>query len=143
MTIICWDGEKLAADKRALYGSMIRTTTKIFRVHDSLVGYSGDASFGEQMLAWIRSGENPADFPVYQREKDDWAELLVIRHGGLIHKYDRTPYPVAFEDKFIAIGSGREYAMAAMYCGRSAYEAVLLTCTLDSSCGNGVDVLTH
>lgn len=142
MTIIAWDGKTLAADKLASYGSMARTTTKIFRIRDCLVGYSGDQTFGEQMLAWFKRGENPDDFPASQRDKDDWISLLVIRPGGAIHIYERTPYPLSFEDIQYAIGSGREFAIAAMYCGKSAVDAVLIASMLDTGCGQGVDELT-
>lgn len=141
MSVIAWDGISLAADKRACVGTMIRTTTKIFRVNRCLVGYAGDAAFGEQVLAWFRAGENVDDFPNHQRDKDDWAGLLVIRPDGRIQKYERTPYPLTFEDTLFAIGCGRDFALAAMYCGKSASEAVELTCSLDNGCGNGVDVL--
>lgn len=143
MTVIAWDGKTLAADKRACIGSMIRTTTKIFKVRDCLVGYSGDATFGEQVLAWFMDGENPKEFPAQNRDKDDWAGLLVIRADGAIHKYERTPHPIKFEDEKFAFGSGRDFALAAMYCGKTAKEAVELTIELDNGCGNGVDTLTH
>lgn len=44
MTVIAWDGKTLAADKRVGYGNMHRTTTKIRRVGDALVGCSGSGS---------------------------------------------------------------------------------------------------
>ena len=63
MTVLAWDGHTLAADKRAVMGTMILTTTKIFRVGDALVGYAGDACFGEEMVAWFKRGAKPEDFP--------------------------------------------------------------------------------
>jgi hypothetical protein len=142
MTVIAWDGKTLAADKRATNGTLYRTVTKIFRVGDCLVGYAGDPAFGNEMCAWLRAGEKIADFPTGQRDKDDWAGTLVIRSNGVIQKYERTPYPITFEDKHHAIGCGRDFALAAMYLGKTAREAVEVTCALDSGCGNGVDTLT-
>lgn len=142
MTAIAWDGKTLAADKRAITGSLIRTVTKIFRINGCLVGYAGDASFGEQVLAWFKAGEKAEDFPHQQRDKDDWAGLLVIRPDGKIQKYERTPYPITFEDEVFAFGCGRDFAIAAMYCGKTAKEAVEIACILDNGCGNGVTVLT-
>lgn len=142
MSVIAWDGKTLAADKRACVNTMIRTTTKIFRVNDCLVGYTDDVAFGEQILAWFKAGENPDTFPETQRNKDDWSPFVVIRSDGKIQQYARTPYPINFEDKYMAFGSGREFAVAAMYCGKSAQEAVEVACALDSGCGNGVDALS-
>lgn len=143
MSVIAWDGKRLAADKRACLGTTIRTTTKIFTVYDCLVGYCGEASFGEELLAWFRAGANPAEFPASLRGKDDWAELLVIVPGKIITKYERTPYPLTFHDEYFAIGSGRDFALAAMYCGKTAIEAVKVACLFDSACGNGIDVLPY
>lgn len=143
MTIIAWDGKTLAADKRACHGTLIRTTTKIFKVNGCLVGYAGDAAFGEELLAWFKDGEQIDKFPIGQRDKDDWAGMLVIRPDGAIQKYERTPHPLTFtdEDGFYVLGSGRDFAIAAMACGKNAIEAVELTCRFDNGCGNGIDWL--
>jgi 20S proteasome alpha/beta subunit len=143
MTVIAWDGKTLAADKRATFGgNLVLTTTKIFVVNDSLVAYAGNADFGAQMVAWLRDDGRPETFPESQRDKDDWAGLLVLRAGQPIKRYERTPYPICFEDRCVAIGSGRDFAMAAMYLGCDARRAVEVTCALDSNCGNGIDTLT-
>jgi hypothetical protein len=140
MSVIAWDGQTLAADKRALFGSTIRTTTKIFRFGDALLAYAGDACTGEELMSWWRRGADPAQFPTSQRESH--TSLLVLRQGSpAIANYERTPYPVCFEDNHFAIGSGREYALAAMHLGCDARRAVEVACALDSGCGNGIDVL--
>ena len=139
MSVIAWDGHTLAADKRASLGTLIKTTTKIFRIGDSLCAYAGDAAGGEEMLAWFSNGAKPADFPAGQRG-DDWSGLLVIREGEIL-KYEQSPYPVRFEDKFFAIGCGRDFALAAMHLGHDARSAVEVAIALDSGCGNGIDML--
>lgn len=141
ITCIAWDGLTLAADKRATVSSLNRTTTKIHRVGKTLVGYCGDADQGLEMLAWIRKGAKPVSFPTSQRNKDDWAATLVISPGSVIQLYERTPYPIRYEDKQYAIGSGRDYALAAMHLGKTAKEAVEVACFFDPGCGNGVDTL--
>lgn len=144
MSVIAWDGKTLAADKRASIGNLIRTTTKIFRHGgEALVGYAGNADAGEEVLEWFRSGGDPDKFPASQRDKDDWDGLMVVWRNGTIWKYERTPYPIRFEPQHFAIGSGRDFALAAMYLGRSAQQAAELASVFDSSCGNGVDALTH
>lgn len=143
MSVIAWDGERLAADKRACIGSLVRTTTKAFHVGDALAAYAGDADAGEEVLAWFREGRDPAKFPASQRDKDSWAGLLVVWEDGSLWKYERTPYPVKYPPQQFAIGSGRDFALAAMHLGKTAAEAVEVACVFDSGCGNGVDVLTH
>ncbi len=147
MTVIAWDGKTLAADKRACLGGLIRTTTKIFRAFDPvtsdgvLVGYGGDAACGEELLAWFKRGAKPEEYPPL-RKPEDWARLLVIGRGGTICFYENTPYPVKFaRGQAFAIGSGRDFALAAMQCGKTAQEAVEVATVFDNGCGNGVDTL--
>jgi len=143
MTVIAWDGVRLAADKRSTLGTLIRTTTKVFRVGEALAAYAGDADAGEEVLAWFRDGCDVGKFPASQRDKDNWAGLLVVWQDGTIWKFERTPYPVKFPPQQFAIGSGRDFALAAMHLGKTAPEAVDVACFFDSGCGNGVDFLTH
>ena len=143
MSVVAWDGERLAADKRASLGWLTRTTTKVFRAGDSLAAYVGEADAGEEVLAWFIAGHDPGTFPESQRDRSIGSSLLVIRCDGEIWIYERTPYPIKFPPQNFAVGSGRDFALAAMHCGRTAVEAVEVACVFDSGCGNGVDVLMH
>ena len=67
--------------------------------------------------------------------------MLIIMPDGAIHYYSKTPDPLIVEGRTFAIGSGSEYAEAAMYLGKTAREAVAVAIALDSGCGNGVDEL--
>jgi len=139
MTVIAWDGVTLAADKQASSNGMIRTVTKIFKLPDgSLFGGSGDFAFILQMYEWLQDGEK---FPEAQRDKDDWQPCFVISREG-VFVYERAPCPIRYEDFFFASGSGRDFALAALHCGKTAREAVELACKLSYECGNGIDTLT-
>lgn len=142
MTVIAWDGKTLAADKRSTYGGMICTVTKIQKVNGLLVGGAGEASFIGAMLEWIKGGRVAAEFPSAQASKDDWQTVLVIELDGSTSLYERTPYPIRYEQPHIAIGSGREYARAAMALGFDSVRAVETAMLLDTGCGNGIDALT-
>jgi hypothetical protein len=139
MSVIAWDGQRLAADKRLSCNGAILTTTKIFKVRDCLVGYVGNADAGEELLAWFCEGADPSTFPEAQRGDECAAELLVIRPDHTITTYERTPHPITYEDAQFAIGSGRDYALAAMHLGKTARQAVEVACLFCSECGNGVD----
>lgn len=146
MTVIAFDGVTLAADKRCCYGSMIGTTTKIRRVDlptfpGALVGGSGDYGSVEEMVRWIEAGEKAADFPAIQRT-DKWAAMIVVDDTGA-RMYEMTPAPIRYDrGEPITLGSGREFARAALYLGCDARRAVEVACALDSGCGNGIDTLT-
>lgn len=142
MTVIAWDGKILAADKQCGYGGMRCTVTKIFRVGKLLVGGAGDFTLVLEMVDWVRRGRPVDSFPANQRSKDDWQALMVIEPDGSIVTYERTPHPIRYEQKQFAIGSGREFAMGAMYMGANAVRAVEAAIALEVNCGIGIDTLT-
>lgn len=141
MTCIAWDGKTLAADKRADIGGAHNTTTKIYRVGEALVGFSGDAAIGRAMLDWYRAGADPLKFPDCQKDRDKCCSFLVIKNGR-VSKYEHTAFPFDIENEQTAMGSGRDYARAAMYLGKTATEAVAVASLFDPGCGNGIDTLT-
>lgn len=142
MTVIAWDGQCLAADKRTNFGGLHATTTKVSRLLDgSLIAGCGPTALIIEMTLWIGNGADPATLPAAQRDEKDCASMLVIRPSGVIHQYETTPHPITIQNKFWSIGSGRDYAMAAMFLGKSAVDAVGVASALDSTCGNGVDWL--
>lgn len=141
MTTVAFDGKTLAADKRATSGNNISTVTKIRRIGDLLVGGSGDLDFVLSMMEWIEKGRDIAAFPTHQRDKDDWQTVLVIEKDGTPSVYNRTPHPIRYEQPNVAIGSGRDFALAAMHLGCDAITAVKVASALDCGTGNGVDSL--
>lgn len=140
MTIIAWDGTRLAADKMATSSGVPLTCTKIHRVHGHLVGLAGDGDACRALLEWARQGYVPSTYP--QLAKDEGPDMLVISPEGTAAVFGKGPYPLELQDKFVAIGCGRDFALAAMYLGRCAATAVEVACALDIHCGCGIDVLT-
>ena len=141
MTVIAWDGKTLAADKRAtLAGYGGGTVTKIHRINGALCAFSGSLDTGLEMLEWFRSGADPAKYPKRQADDND-ATFIVITPDRAVMVYERSPHPLKFEEGVKATGSGRDYALAAMYLGYPARTAVEVACALDVNCGNGVDTL--
>ncbi|MBT2300371.1 hypothetical protein J7E70_07825 [Variovorax paradoxus] len=139
MTVIAWDGRLLAADKRTSFGGLHATTQKLHRVGERFVGCAGNTAQIQEMLVWLEKGD-PEKFPATQRSTADCVSMLVIDNGRIL-QYENTPYPMVIENGFWAIGSGRDFAMAAMHLGKTAEEAVEVACHLDATCGNGIDVL--
>lgn len=140
MTVIAWDGKTLAADKLGDAGGLKRTTTKIFRFDGGLFGSAGSASRGAEMFAWIKSGADPERVPSYQLT-DDYQVVMVVDNERKVWLYGRSAYPFIMEDPFHAIGSGRDFALAAMDLGCDAERAVEVACRFETGCGNGVDTL--
>ena len=141
MTVIAWDGKTLAADKQATQYSQKQVVTKIFKLDDgSLAAICGQAVYGLQIIEWLK---NAGDYPNNKATNEDsYAEVLHIKNGKL-YKYSQLETPMLIEQDIFAMGSGQDYAIAAMHCGKSAKEAVEITNMYCSDCGIGVDVIAY
>lgn len=138
MTCIAWDGKTLAADKASTNAGFRSTVTKIYRVGDSIVALVGTESALMAGLAWLRGARNPHEYPECMKTTD--SAMWEIRRGDFL-RYEGGPYPARVESPYLATGSGRDYALAAMYLGHDARRAVEVACALDNACGNGIDTL--
>lgn len=135
-----WDGKTLAADKQATNGNLARTTTKIWRDGDILMGGVGGLAALHAVRAWAKAGMKQDDFP--KIEKDDDLTFYVIPKVGPAVKFEGTACPMPVEDKWFAEGTGRDFAYGALEAGAGAYLAVEITCKHDIYCGRGIDTLT-
>ncbi len=137
MTTIAWDGRTLAGDRRGNAAGMAYEVCKLRRTGDGrLLGFSGDIGVGMLMLDWLdRGGARPP-----QQDTERWATVLEITPDGACWCHGRDAR-WRIEQPFFAIGSGRDFALAAMALGRTAAEAVDLAARFDTGTGNGVDAL--
>ena len=140
MTTIAWDGKTLAADRMASVGnSKNASTKKIYAIKGG--GYaatSGHAGAGELMFRWLDHGAVIDDYPLSDPEL---CTVIVITEDGQLLQYD-GPMPVRLNAGYYAIGSGRDFALAAMHLGHDAKKAVEVASVLDQSTGNGIDSVT-
>lgn len=142
MTVICWDGRTLAADREA-GDTWIKCNSviKIERLAGHLAGCAGPAAGAREMQAWFAAGADPASFHESLRKIDNLT-MLAIAPDGTIKVYQNTPYPIIYSGTQHAIGSGKEAAMAAMLAGCDARRAVEIASLVCAGCGNGIDTLT-
>lgn len=140
MTTIAWDGKTLAADRLMNHGNGKLEITKIHRVGASLVGICGYMPEALEMLEWYRAGASLSAFPAQCRAQDRGASLLVVKATG-VYLFDHSPVPLRLEDKKVAIGSGGDFARAAMWCGKGACEAVEVATFFDPSTDGDIDTL--
>jgi len=141
MTVIAWDGTTLAADKRVSFGNTLGTVTKIsyIKEHRAIIGVCGSISQLMDFAAWYITGQNIETYPK-NFLNDDNPQAIVIK-DDVVYIYEKSPFPMYIESPFFAIGSGRDFAIAAMHCGKTAQEAVEIACLYDAYCGNGVDTI--
>jgi len=139
MSVVAWDGKAVAADKQATCSSMRFTVTKLRRLGTGeVLAWTGDLDSGVLLAQWFEDGADPAKWPKCQEDKDQWVRLLVFSSAGA-RFYERQPVAVAIEDRFMAWGSGRDYAVGALACGKTAREAVEIAARFSTECGMGVD----
>jgi ATP-dependent protease HslVU (ClpYQ) peptidase subunit len=146
MTVIAWDGRTLAADRLIVAGGNMKAyIRKLHCVNHHNGGVcaaamAGSTSLCNDLLAWFKNGEVPEMFPQQCRDGDDLPSMIVTIPGQrCVAHYQGSPHPTIIENQFYAIGSGRDFAMAGMHCGKSALEAVKIACIYDAYCGGRVD----
>lgn len=142
MTCIIWDGKTLAADKQATNAGLKRRVTKLRKIRGHLCAVSGDFDYAQEVFQWFEAGADPATYPACQKT-ESWVSFLVITPERRILKYERSPYPADFtEDGAYAMGSGRDFAIAAVHLGFDAAKGVEVASFFESGCGLGCDTLS-
>lgn len=144
MTTVAFDGCTMAADTLATdaWGMKERVDDKILRGSNFLVGAAGQDGAIKRWWAQVchLDLEHVLDYgyPDFNADRDDPAILLtdgrhIWRHvtGGFFR----------VSRGFHAVGSGRDYALAAMHLGKTAAEAVAIAMEFDN--GTGGDIVTE
>jgi hypothetical protein len=121
----------MVADTRA-YGFdrvPVGRKTKIARLDDGRLLCVSTRHIGQPalVLAWVRAGMDPDDRP----ELDQTCEVLLVHPDGEADLMDDKLNPARVSAPYYAIGSGKEFAMAAMRLGHGPVEAVAASCGLD------------
>lgn len=136
MTTIAWDGTTLAGDSLGDRGGLKFTVQeKVFRLPGvGLFGASGNWTDVLAVRDWLAGGDKPSSL-------DEFSGILIHFDGRqeLIAK-NMLRHPVPMIP--FALGSGRDFAIAAMLCGKNARQAVELACGLDTYSGLPVTGIT-
>lgn len=142
MTTIAFDGEFMVADTLATdsWGMKEVVRDKIWANAYMLVGAAG--KYGE-IHRW-REGHLKEEttvahllvvgYPTYHAESDDPAIIVVSRRTGVIYRHVAGVF-ARVSRPFHAVGSGRDYALAAMRLGHDALEAVRVAAEFDVHTG--------
>ena len=138
MTTIAYRAGIIAADSRETWesdvgGVSVGSCEKLFRKRvgkrDVVIGTAGGSYLGMVFVDWYGSN---GEVPVILRDAhlDEDFDVLILDRGK-VYTANHLCRPIEVIDSFIAIGSGRKAALAAMHCGRSAREAVAVACKID------------
>lgn len=138
MTTIAYRDGVLAADSLVTLGStkVHGSYQKIRRIGDHIIGTAGSVASCQAFIDWIRMGDGETLPP-----KGEYNALIIDPRGRVREIENGSVLPVPRGAKFFAIGSGSPYALAAMYAGANAAEAVKIAAKIDTSTGLPVKTL--
>lgn len=105
------------------------SAVKIYRLKDALLGVAGVFASCVEFVNWLKAGGDREKLP----EMEGVCALKLTPKG--IWFYDECATPYAVRDKFAALGSGEQAALAALHLGLSPKDAVKVAAKVD--CGTG------
>jgi hypothetical protein len=124
---------EIAADSMVSGDDSFYLVEKLRRGKDSVYGGCGD---WDKILKMFQVLESGGDL-----DSDTDVTVLELRRDG-IWIYESTIIPAKIKNDFWAIGTGANFAIAAMHCGKSVKEAVEIACQYDTSSITPVDYMT-
>lgn len=130
MTTIAYRDGVLAVDSMCGRGSTITPGAyhKLVRLPDgSVAAGCGAVPIINLIIGWIASG-CPDEMP----EMDENSSVVHLGNDGIVTEYCHLGASYT-QGEFDAWGSGFEPALAAMWCGKSAEEAVKIACKVDKN----------
>lgn len=139
MTTVAFDGRTMAADTLATdnWGLKERVDDKILRGPDFLAGAAGE--HGAVKRWWTQVCQLDLEhvlaygYPDFDADRNDPAIVLADAAGNIWRHVTGGFFKVS--RGFHAVGSGRDYALAAMHLGKTAAEAVRLAMEFDHGTG--------
>lgn len=132
MTTIAWDGKTLAGDSQAsMFNGSTRKVSKI--VNGWLYGACGQWQDAVAVRQWIVGGMDADKKP---KVEDTFHAILITQDG--LNVLENKLVLLRYDRPYFAVGSGREYAMAAMLLGCDARHAVEVAAKLDTDTGGEI-----
>jgi hypothetical protein len=124
---------EIAADSMVSGDDSFYLVEKLRKGQESIYGGCGD---WDKLLKFYNSLESGADL-----DSDTDVTVLELRSDG-IWIYESTIIPAKIKNDFWAIGTGANFAIAAMHLGLTPAEAVRLACLYDTSSHEPIDVMS-
>ena len=141
MTTIACSKTQIACDLQATHsgGLKFKIRTKIVPInnpvvypHKFYVGLCGDTSLFTDIVGWL------ADPSAYKRPpKGNGGDFIVLAEDGCIFTFANPSQWMPVDQPYYSVGTGMNYAMAAMAAGKTPYEAVKIAGKFDPSTGMG------
>lgn len=144
MTTIAVNKNMMAGDRQFTHGSGMKLLGKtkilevplpeLFDAKRAFLGFAGNADVWGNVVGWLH---DPTGKPPKCREVEF---LLLTDRGTIMHGTNLTNWLEICTPSY-AIGSGMQYAQAAMSVGKTPYEAVKVASKHDAMTGMGFNKL--
>jgi hypothetical protein len=121
---------EIAADSMVSGDDSFYLVEKLRRGKDCVYGACGE---WEKILKFYQVLESGGDL-----DSDTDVTVLELRHDG-IYIYESTIIPARIKNDFWAIGTGANFAIAAMHMGASPRDAVAISCMYDTTYHEPID----
>lgn len=129
------DSMEMAADSRCSGDDGSYNVEKIRKGKDCYYAGAGD---WEKLLRFYNALENLKEGAELDSEMD--VEVIELREDG-IYVYEGVLIPSKLKNRFFAVGTGANYAIAAMHMGANPEEAVKIAAVYDPATGGPIDVV--
>jgi ATP-dependent protease HslVU (ClpYQ) peptidase subunit len=124
MTTIAYKDGVLAADTCRVVNGIATKCSKLHRLEDgSVFAGAGNSTDIAKCFRWLTGGEKPAN-------ELESLSALHLTEDGLFY-IDGALEPLLMDQEYWAVGSGADFAIAGMFMGMSAQDAVTLASKLD------------
>lgn len=115
--------------------------TKVFEIPDEFIGGAGESEGILLFFEWYMNGCTGKQ--TYKIMVDCDFDIIILHKDGTLEAWYPSGVSEIIHEKFYAIGSGTKCALAAMYCGKSAKDAIEITKKIDPHTGGRVRTYTH
>lgn len=148
MTTIAYDGRYIACDSQETMGTAKTLCIKYAIVDQDFVAFaSGTSTAGLKAIDYIKRSIVTAyngqviNFPEKMFSDEERFTVWVVNlHNGVVSEFTNDGMSSACLINNDALGTGRDFALTAMYLGKSAREAVQVASQLDCYTGGKIHV---
>lgn len=143
MTTIAFDATTVAWDMQDTNGSRrsVSGVDKVVIINNTVYGCAGDASCCEEVPRWHAAGKDLDKIP-----EGTWEMVCVTidEDGNLIPRIYTNGQPLGWTGSFpLAVGSGGDFAISALYLNMSAVDAVKHAVEYDVFSGHPIKSLKY
>ena len=116
------------------------SSKKIIQVGNVLYGFTGSSGLKQAIIDWHSKGAAiPGDCPNLKDDDASWTLIVVTREGAAVYT-SAVPYRRPIDIPY-GIGSGGDYALAAVLAGADARRAIEIASRLNTNTGGEIQVV--